>query len=71
MRKSEVSVERMSVCNVVENLACTVYHTPIPVTSEICYQSNFDVILILVLRHWDAILLRYLAQQLVIPYLLW
>ena len=48
LRKSEVSFERISVCNVTERLmemANTVCHAPVPVMSQICYPSSYDVIL--------------------------
>ena len=43
-----MSVERILVCNVIENLVehgNTVCHAPIPMTSKICYPNNYDVIL--------------------------
>ena len=48
LRKSEVIVEKISVCNVIEKLMehgmfC---HAPVPMMSYICYRGNFDVILI-------------------------
>ena len=48
LRKSEVSVERVSVCNVTENLAEHGIHClpcSIPMTSCICYRNNYGVIL--------------------------
>ena len=48
LRKSEVSVERISVCNVTENLLGHAIHClPCSYTNDFtnCYRNNYDVIL--------------------------
>ena len=52
LRKSEVSVERISACNIIEKmtehgqqLAYTVCQAPISMTSLIGYHNNCDIIL--------------------------
>ena len=44
--KSEISVERNSVCNVIENwlsMTCTVWPATIPVTVLKCHHSNHGI----------------------------
>ena len=48
LRKSDVSVESISVRYVTDNLAehgNTVCHSPKPMMSYVCYHNNYDVIL--------------------------
>ena len=61
LRKSEVAVERISVCNVIDKLMELGIHCycSIPIASLICYCNSYDVILISKQSHQDAILSRY------------